>query len=586
MDENKRLSPAFIIYADGRRLDPEHEGALKSIRINDSLNNIAKFSLTFDISKTDIIEKGLIIQNSEISIHLGYKDNIEEIFSGYVTGFHTIFSEYNSEQLLVNGRSFLNRLDQSIRSRSFEKSKPSDIIKKILDEHSLKAEVDDFGEMNEFSSEEDFTDYAYLKYMTEFYGKQFYAYGNTVYIKDEITVRNDEIILEWGKSLISFDSLQDISKSINGVDVIGWDRLKGESFLGKATLDDIPVKIGGNKNWSDVTKRSGNRHISQFTEMGVEDSNSAKKIAIGQLQNSSYSFYSAYGKCEGNYKLHPGMRVMIKNTDKISEGEYIAHSVYHTLSKDSGYITEFELIRNMYDKDYLRKKIRDINIQGFNIGADASSLKIGELPSGSDTVFVGDMGQAGEGDSSNTVSEENKKIIIVNAYIVDGTGWDEQLVNTLFSYANTIFNNNKINVTFQCKISIIKSSENLTTINAIRFHVDEIKGYDIITNQVVNLYSHNTYIFTNKIYDGKEDARGIVTNQSNTVENSRTVIIAKHANNSTLAHEIGHLYKLKEETGLIRSRNLMDQMRLDPDDINQIILTDTQIQTLKRYMQI
>ena len=59
----------------------------------------------------------------------------------------------------------------------------------------------------------------------ERYGKDVYAYGNKIYVKDSIEVRSDEVIFEWGKSLISFFRLKDISELCSECNSIGWDSM-------------------------------------------------------------------------------------------------------------------------------------------------------------------------------------------------------------------------------------------------------------------------------------------------------------------------------------------------------------------------
>ena len=84
--ENKTLTPTWIAYVDGARLGWKHEGALKSIRIHDGLNSIGTASLVFDLPATDFDNDDVFSEGSEVSVHLGYKDDVEEVFSGEVTG--------------------------------------------------------------------------------------------------------------------------------------------------------------------------------------------------------------------------------------------------------------------------------------------------------------------------------------------------------------------------------------------------------------------------------------------------------------------------------------------------------------------
>jgi len=347
MGENKHLTPVWIVYVDGTRLDTEHDGALQRITISDTLNGIASFSLLFDTAEVKIQEKGLISFGSEVSIHLGYKDDVEEVFRGEVLEFCSLFPEKGVEQLEITGSSVLHKLEHGMRYRSYENKTPDEIMKGILESYSLKGEIEGISVSHEFESEENMSDYDYVLGQAKSHGKQLYADGTTVYVKNEVTVRDDEIIYEWGKSLKSFNAVQNIKKLLSGVEYIGWDSLKNESFTGDASLDDIPVKIGGDKDWSKVSKGGSGKYVETRVDMNCKDTDEAKKLATGILQNNSYTFGYGHGTVEGDYKLRPGMRVMIKAVGEKFEGEYMAETVTHRLGRQSGYSSEFTLKRNM-----------------------------------------------------------------------------------------------------------------------------------------------------------------------------------------------------------------------------------------------
>jgi len=347
MNEKKHLTPVWIIYADGRRLDTVHEGALRSITVKDCLNGLSSFSLIFDTAEAKIREEGLLSMESEVTIHLGYKDDVEAVFSGEVVGFRGIYSDSGSEQLEVTGSSALHKLDHGSRHRGYEGKKPSDVIKLMLEGYSLKGEVEDFGAAREYHTEETITDFDYLMEMAGAYGKEVYADGSTVYVKDEITIKPDEVIYEWGKSLFNLDASQNILGVVSEVECIGQERLKEECFTGKASMKDIPVKLGGEKDWSGISKGGSGVFVDTYVDMSCKDTEEAKQIAIGRLQKNSYKFICASGKGEGNHKLRPGMRVTIKMVGGAFEGEYMAESVTHNFDRLGGYRTDFTLKRNM-----------------------------------------------------------------------------------------------------------------------------------------------------------------------------------------------------------------------------------------------
>ncbi len=170
MNQTRHLTPACIIYVDGKRLDVAHEGMLRQIVINDKLNGLSSFSILFDTSETRIADKGLLSLESKLSIHLGYKDDAEEVFTGEVLSMKAKQSEYGTEQLEVSGCNVLHKLSCGEQFQSFKNKTPSEIIKGVIDMYSLKAEVDDFGASREFTSEDGCSDYEYLMRTAALYG--------------------------------------------------------------------------------------------------------------------------------------------------------------------------------------------------------------------------------------------------------------------------------------------------------------------------------------------------------------------------------------------------------------------------------
>ena len=191
------------------------------------------------------------------------------------------------------------------------------------------------------------TDYEYLLQTARKYGKTVYGYEDTVYIKDEVTVSNEEVILEWGKSLISFRCSENLKEQLSGCTFAGWDENNCEGITGSAGLSDIPVKVGGGKTWEDNSKGASGTWKTVFMADDLYDNEDAKNRAIGYLQNISMEYQTGVGKCEGNRHVFPGMRVTIKYVGEHFSGEYIAERVVHEVSVNGPFTTEVYVKRNM-----------------------------------------------------------------------------------------------------------------------------------------------------------------------------------------------------------------------------------------------
>jgi phage protein D len=345
-DSNKHLTPVWIVYVEGKRLDTDHEGALKRITVDDCLNGIGRCTLLFDSSAVKLRDAGTLELEKKVSIHMGYKDDADEVFCGEITKTHIKLNEYGHEELEVCCCNALYKLKHGRHLVSYEKKSVSDAVKEIIGKYSLSAETDTFGGKHDFSTETEMTDYEYVMRAASKYGKEVYAYDTKVYVKGEVSVSSEEIIYEWGKSLISFEGSDDIEDLLAQAAVTGWNMGKCESFSGNAAAGDVPVKVGGSNDWTAESKQGSNFTAAELDRMAF-DADDAKSRALGILQRNSFRYMYGTGKGEGNYKLHPGMRVSIKYAGDVYSGEYIAESVTHRLDVGGAYTTSFSLKRNM-----------------------------------------------------------------------------------------------------------------------------------------------------------------------------------------------------------------------------------------------
>ena len=344
--ENKTLTPIWIVYADGARLPWKYEGALKKIRVSDRLSSIGTASLVFGMSALDFDNDDVFSEGSEVSLHLGYKDDVEEVFSGEVTGFVPRFGEYGAPQMEVQIETKLHRLDKGIRAKAFESKTTAQIIKEIITNHNLKAEVEEFGPKHDYTEQRNITDYDYITQLACKYGKTVWCQGSTVYVKTEITPSDDDVILEWGKSIISARAKTSMTKQLSAATCTGWSIMDCRGFAATATMKDIPLKIGGEYSWEDNSKGYDPKKIEQITTEEIIDEEDAAAVAKAYIQNRSFKFQSCDIKTQGNYHIKPGNRLTVKYIGKQSDGEYLIESVEHTLDMQEGFITKCHLIRN------------------------------------------------------------------------------------------------------------------------------------------------------------------------------------------------------------------------------------------------
>ena len=357
-DYNGHLVPVFIIYADGARLDTEHEGAVRRIRVSDRLDGIGRCVIEFGHPAAALLEKGAIVLESAIDVHLGYKDDCGKVFGGEVTGLEYGYTEHCGEYLRVTVSGRLHRLRNAMRSESYERKTAGGFVAEMLDRYGLKADIEDFGPEREVSVHHLESDWDFLIEHAKRYGRSVYEQDGTVYIKNEITVSQEDIVLEFGKSIISFRVRESLDGQISKCTYTGWNMLKAEGVTGSAEVGEVSVKAGGGTSWSDEARILPGMWESVIDSQGVRDAEDARNRALGELQNASMEWQKAEVRCEGDHRIRPGMRVTLKYVGERFSGEYVAERVEHEFGID-GFITEVHLRRNMLPGDPKRASAID-----------------------------------------------------------------------------------------------------------------------------------------------------------------------------------------------------------------------------------
>ena len=183
-------------------------------------------------------------------------------------------------------------------------------------------------------------------YLAGKYGKTVYCHGNTVHVKTEITPTDDDVVLEWGKTIISARTRTDLDAQLSAVTATGWNMRKCSGFTATATMKNVPLKIGGEYSWEDNAKGYDPHKVGQLSSSSFTDEKDAMEVARSVLLGRSLQFQSCEAKTEGNCRIRPGNRLTVKYLGRHSDGEYLVYSVEHSLSVQDGYFTTCHLKRN------------------------------------------------------------------------------------------------------------------------------------------------------------------------------------------------------------------------------------------------
>lgn len=307
----------------------------------------------------------------------------------------------------------LNELKKGHKCKSFENKTPASIIKDIVSKYDLTPDVEDFGPENIYTEQYNLTDYDYITYLADKYGKFIYCYNNTVYVKTEISPTNDDVVLEWGKTLIKARTEIDIKKQLSAVTATGWDVMKCEGFTATATMKDVPLKIGGDYCWEDNSRGYDPHKVTQLNSADFTDEAEAMEIAKAVILKRSLQFQTCEAKTEGNYHIRPGNRITVKYLGKESDGEYLVSSVEHTFNVQEGYFTTCHLKRNFCE----------ISNKSGNVSSiDKERAENQTAGTESNVISTGSGSQTDEQNNAEETNDKEKNPAISNPHWEDSNG--------------------------------------------------------------------------------------------------------------------------------------------------------------------
>ncbi|HTB15628.1 MAG TPA: hypothetical protein VK752_28855 [Bryobacteraceae bacterium] len=175
----------------------------------------------------------------------------------------------------------------------------------------------------------------------------------TFHYRSSTAVQKPTYILQWGKSLISFEPTLQTAKQVGSVTVNGWNVQTKKPISQTVTRADLVQagdKVIAPEDLS-VTENSLSQKLEIVVDRGFKDPDEAKKVALKTLRQLAQGLVEAKGKTIGLPDLRSGNKVNIymkpgdnqtpppANKDRFS-GTYTVTSTTHTLN-ESGYTTDF-----------------------------------------------------------------------------------------------------------------------------------------------------------------------------------------------------------------------------------------------------
>lgn len=369
--------PAFIVKVQNEELERVVMNDIMTVTYTDSLANVDSFEMTvnnwdaaastFDESAFKYSDSNTFNPWKDVEVQMGYYRNgnseLRTMLIGEITTLTPNFPQSGASTLTVRGLNLFHRFRTKQETKPFFGKKDSDIAKEIVNniatelrkkspqlrlkldeadyERNIRKEIENPYILmdNQFPIRflmERSRDLGYELSMEE--SSQGTNREVIFHYRPNSDVERKTYILEWGKSLISFQPTFQVANQVEELTVRGWNPQTKKPIEVKVARKDItgivtPSELG-------VTEPDLAKKQEIVINRPIKDKAEAKQIATNMLKTIGETLVEAKGKTIGVPDLRAGSKVEIKGFGKRFSGTYIVTSSTHSIG-DGGYTTDF-----------------------------------------------------------------------------------------------------------------------------------------------------------------------------------------------------------------------------------------------------
>ncbi|MFD0861704.1 type VI secretion system tip protein VgrG [Sungkyunkwania multivorans] len=247
----------FKVLVDGNELSKANE--VLSIEVSKEVNRVPTAYIILkdgEAATRDFLlsNEELFIPGKEIEITAGYHSDEETIFKGLVIK-HAIKIRKNASQLHIECKDKAVKMTVGCKSKYFYESSDSDIIKQLLDDHGLDANVDNTNHAHPELVQYNASDWDFMVARAQANGLLCFVDDGAVDVVRPATSETEIETVTFGTTMLDFDAEIDARTQIAKVSSYGWNHADQELLEIEGT--DPGVSLNGNLSSSDLSDTIG-----------------------------------------------------------------------------------------------------------------------------------------------------------------------------------------------------------------------------------------------------------------------------------------------------------------------------------------
>jgi Bacteriophage probable baseplate hub protein len=281
----------------------------------------------------------------EFAVEFGPPGSQSQVFKGRITGIEAHFPSAADPLLTVLAEDRFQDLRMERRTRSFADVSDSDVFSQIASQHGLSPQVDVDGPTYRVLTQVNQSDLAFLRERAAAIDAEVWVDDRTLHAQSRTRRNTSTVELKYGRTLLEFSALADLSHQRTSVRVSGWD------VAGKSALDEeagesvVSAELDGKRSGASVLGQALAERNERVTSSVPLSQPEAKALAEARYRARARRFVTGRGAADGTPSLRIGSTLDLTGLGDLFDGKYYVRLARHTFDLENGYRTSFEVER-------------------------------------------------------------------------------------------------------------------------------------------------------------------------------------------------------------------------------------------------
>jgi phage protein D len=357
------FAPAFRVEINGTNLAADVSKNIQQVSVVSEPNTMDTFSLTLvneypRLRWTHTSDASLFAQGSEVTIAMGYVDDLQELIDGEITQISPSFPENGTPVINIDGHTRMHWLHGSKTTRTFQSMTDKQIVEKIAQEAGLQTQADETDVQHDYIMQANQTDLEFIRDRAAKIHFEVLVKGKTLIFRKSNEVSTTIYTFVWGHTQAAFGAgpktlpLKSFSTTMNAlkppgkVEVRASDVTNKTQFVSHAGPGDETSTMLGSKLGSQVAAAAFHKPR-QLVQVGIPFASQAEtdQHAKALFNNLGLNFVTGNASTIGVPDIRSGSVVELQGLGPSFSGQYYIDTATHTMGA-TGYQTNFTVKRN------------------------------------------------------------------------------------------------------------------------------------------------------------------------------------------------------------------------------------------------